>query len=75
MTTAGTVKSPNYPSAYPGYVKCHWLIKAPAGMRIRITVSNQFKVSCDYYATYGPCDQDWLEIRNKINAFELGGPR
>jgi CUB domain len=49
--------------------------QAPVGQRIRLTFVQTFKVTCDYYATYGPCDQDWLEVRTKKAEFDLGGPR
>lgn len=50
-------------------------LKAPPGQRVRLTFSNLFSTSCDMYATYGPCDQDWLEIREDSKTFYQGGPR
>ena len=51
------------------------MLKAPPGHRIRLTISKIFSTTCDTFATYGPCDQDWLEIRDNSNYFFQGGPR
>jgi hypothetical protein len=74
ITQSGTISSPNYPSAYPSNTKCNWLIKAPAGTRIRITFDQNFRVNCDVYTPKGTCDKDWVEVRSK-GSFDLGGPR
>jgi len=35
-----------------------------------------FSTSCDEFAQEGPCDQDWLEIRdNTEDLISMGGPR
>ncbi len=50
-------------------------IKAPPGFRIKITFSSLFSATCDIHSLYGPCDQDWLEIRENSTRFFEGGPR
>ena len=52
------------------------LFKAPPGYHIKITYSKLFSISCDEYSQEGPCDQDWLEIRDTVpNLIQMGGPR
>lgn len=50
-------------------------VKAPTGYRIRLTFSDLFHVSCNKYEKKGPCEQDWLEIRENSKYFFQGGHR
>ncbi len=75
LTTASNFQTPNYPNAYPLLSKCFWHIKAPAGQRVQLTFNPTFRLMCSYDSASFPCDLDWVEIRSKINEFEVGGPR
>ena len=49
--------------------------KAPVGQRIQLTFNSKFSVTCSSNVV-APCSRfDWVEIRSKINEFEVGGPR
>lgn len=37
--------------------------------------SELFHISCNKYEKYGPCEQDWLEIKENSNLFFQNGPR
>jgi hypothetical protein len=54
---------------------CSYLLKAPAGQRIRLTFNQKFRVTCNYFNQDGTCDVDWVEIRSKINNIDINGAR
>jgi hypothetical protein len=74
LTTASTFQTPNYSNAYPLLSKCFWHIKAPVGQRVQLTFNARFSLMCSDSTNF-PCDLDWVEIRSKINEFEVGGSR
>lgn len=56
--SAGTFRSPSYPSYYPTNMVCTWKITAPAGKRIKISF-NYFRLES------GICSSnDFLEVRD-----------
>ena len=70
ITTAGTVNSPNYPAVYPPGQHCVWIIKAPAGMRVRV-IFNVFKIIYRYVdvaAGLNLCPWDWMAVHTDADS-------
>ena len=59
MTKAGTITSPNYPNNFPKNVVCWWVIKAPAGKRVKVTITDMDML----YRWNGVCPWDHLALR------------
>eukprot|EP00795_Rhopilema_esculentum_P014104 gene14104-5092_t len=57
-STTGTISSPNYPNAYPHNDVCGWVIRAPAGQKIRISFT-----AFSLESPTGNTCHDFLEIR------------
>ncbi|XP_018577861.1 cubilin-like [Anoplophora glabripennis] len=57
-TSAGVIKTPNYPDEYPASKDCKWTITVPSGQQILLNVTD---FDLEYYIS---CRYDWLEIRN-----------
>ena len=55
--------------------KIKYLFEAPVGFKIQMNFSKLFLISCDKYSTFGPCDKDWLEVKEDPKFFFKGGPR
>ncbi|XP_069481362.1 CUB domain-containing protein 2-like [Ambystoma mexicanum] len=55
---SGSFSSPEYPSAYPNYLDCTWVMLAPVG--------NQILFSVDFFEVEGHlmCNYDYLMIYN-----------
>ena len=60
VTEEGTITSPNYPGKFPKNVVCWWIIKAPKGKRVRVTITDMKML---YRYKNGICLWDWLAIR------------
>ena len=60
MTTEGTITSPNYPSNFPRNVVCWWIIKAPSGQRVKVTVTDMKML---WRHSSGVCRWDHLALR------------
>ncbi|XP_043220080.1 blastula protease 10-like [Amphibalanus amphitrite] len=59
MTQPGTIKSPNYPNNFPKNVVCWWVINAPAGQQVKVTVTDMKML----YRSNGNCYWDHLAMR------------
>ncbi|XP_059613843.1 cubilin homolog [Phlebotomus argentipes] len=57
----GSISSPNYPGLYPHHVHCYWLILAPFGHSIELTISDFHLEAADQ------CSYDGLRIFNSDN--------
>jgi hypothetical protein len=76
MNETRFIQTPNYPNAYTSKIECNWLIKAPHGYRVKLTFERPFYINCDTSKVeYGPCDNDWLELKTDMNVIYMGGPR
>ena len=56
----GSVVSPKYPSNYPNFAHCIWLIKAPKEYAVELTIHGGVKGHMD--ADTGEC-RDYLEVK------------
>ncbi|RZC32589.1 cubilin, partial [Asbolus verrucosus] len=61
-SSAGVLKSPNYPNEYPTNMECSWTIHVKPGHQILLNVTD-FELE-----SYSACRYDWLEIRNGASA-------
>ena len=56
--STGTLQSPNYPQGPTGTpVNCRWVIGAPAGKQVRLTVTN--------IGITGDCNENYLQFRDQ----------
>lgn len=58
---SGTIKSPNYPQAYPLNIECYWTIKTDLGSRIELNIEeydleSAAECSFDSLTVYGGPD-------------------
>ena len=63
MTQPGTITSPNYPNNFPTNVVCWWIINAPAGQQVKVTVTDMKML----YRSNGACPWDHLALRYSGN--------
>ena len=66
MTQEGTITSPNYPKNFPTNVVCWWVIKAPAGKRIRVSITDMQML---WRTDDGDCFWDHLALRYTGNVY------
>ena len=59
MTQPGTITTPNYPNNFPTNVVCWWVIKAPAGQRVKVTFTDMKML----YSVDGVCYWDYVSLR------------
>lgn len=61
----GTIKSPNYPLAYPHLARCNWKIRAPQGLRVAIWIRDFFVEQGTVYPPH--CRDDFLQFNETVN--------
>ncbi|KAK3087453.1 hypothetical protein FSP39_006069 [Pinctada imbricata] len=64
---SATIQTPNYPNNYPLNIQCVWIVKAPVGMFVKMTIDD-LNLSDNGNACY-----HWLEIQ--YNLLGQTGPR
>ena len=80
--TGGIIKTPNYPSYYPGNTRCTWKIRVPDGLSVRLEI-NDFSLygcsgcSCDFLEIYDGSSESALTFirmcTNSDNLFYCSG--
>jgi len=65
VNASGTIQSPNYPQGPSGTpVNCRWVIGAPVGKQVRLTVTNM--------AITGDCKENYLQFRDQPLTTQVG---
>ena len=60
ITAEGTITTPNYPGKFPTNVVCWWVITAPTGKRVNVSITDMKML---YRYSDGVCHWDYMTLR------------